>query len=338
MDVERVNCDLYNEPMISVIVPVYNVEKYIRKCIESIIKQTYHNLEIILVDDGSTDNSGMICDDYAKRDKRIQVIHKKNEGLSDARNSGIKICKGDYIGFIDGDDWIAKDMYEFLYQTLTKYHADVAVCGHYLEGDDGVYDSENAEGGLKVYNSREAVCAVVKDKEIHSYAWDKLYKKELFDGIRYPSGRYVQDIFTTYRVFINANKVVCNNQPKYYYYQRKDSIQRTRGSKLNWDQFCAYKESMSVLEHDYPELKVFLMIRLVSFGIAAYNCLILKDQISGEEEQQKKEILSIIQRYGVEIKKCKYGGKELRCRIGLVTLRGYDKIYPKLKKIWMKMR
>lgn len=326
------------DEMISVIIPVYNVEQYLEKCIKSVISQTYRNIEIILVDDGSTDKSRQICDKYAGIDERIHVIHKKNEGLSDARNSGLKICEGKYIGFIDGDDWITNDMYEFLYQTLTKYHADVAVCGHYVEGEGGVYGSEGADGGVKIYNCREAVCAVVQDEEIHSYAWDKLYKKELFDGIRYPSGRYVQDIFTTYRIFMNAQKVVCNNQPKYYYYQRENSIQRTRGSKLNWDQFSVYKESIMVLEKDYPELREFLVTRLISFGIAAYNCLILKDQISGEEEQQKKEILSIIQEYGEEVKKEKYGGKELRCRMGLVTLGGYDKIYPKLKKIWMKIQ
>lgn len=326
------------DELVSVIVPVYNIEKCIGKCIESIIDQTYQNLEIILVDDGSTDKSGQICDDYQKRDVRIQVIHKQNEGLSDARNSGLEICKGKYIGFVDGDDWIANDMYEFLLQTLTKYEADVAVCGHYIEGDDGVYDFENAEGSIKIYNSREAVCAVVRDQEIHSYAWDKLYKRELFDGIRYPSGRYVQDIFTTYKVFMNAKKIVCNNQPKYYYYQRIDSIQRTRGSKLNWDQFSVYRESLSVLEKDYPELREFLVVRLVSFGIAAYNCLLLKKQISAEEKIQKEEISGTIQEYAKEIKKGGYGNRILHWRMALVTTKYYDRIYPGLKKIWMKMR
>lgn len=324
--------------LISVIVPVYNVESCIEKCIKSIIGQTYQNLEIILVDDGSIDKSGQICDEYAQVDRRIQVIHKRNEGPSEARNSGLEICKGRYIGFVDGDDWLASDMYEFLYQTLLEYQADVVVCGHYIEGDEGVYASECADGSLKVYNSHEAVCAVVKDEEIHSYAWDKLYKKELFDGIRYPTGRYVQDIFTTYKVFMNAAKVVCNNQPKYYYYQRKDSIQRTRGSKLNWDQFCVYKESISVLERDYPELRGFLVTRVVSFGIATYNCFLLKKQLSQEEENQKKEIFATIQEYSGEIKKEKYGKKILHYRIKLVMCKGYNKIYPILKKTWMRMQ
>lgn len=319
--------------LISVIVPVYNIEKFIGKCIESIIRQTYHNLEIILVDDGSTDESGRICDEYAKTDTRIKVIHKQNEGLSDARNSGLVICNGKYIGFVDGDDWIANDMYEFLHQTLVEYQADVSVCGHYVEDDKEVYGSECADGSVRIYNCREAVCAVVEDIEVHSYAWDKLYKKELFDGVRYPAGRYVQDIFTTYRVFMKANRIVCNNQPKYYYYQRKNSIQRTRGSKLNWDQFCVYKESAEILRKDYPELRELLVTRLASFGIAAYNCLLIKESLSEEEERQKMEIYYSIQQTRKEIEANKYGGNKLRCRLKFVTGKNYDRIYPRLKKL-----
>lgn len=326
-----------NEAIISVIVPIYNIEKCVGKCIESIIHQTYKNLEIILVDDGSTDRSGLICDEYAGKDDRILVIHKQNEGLSDARNSGLEICKGKYVGFVDGDDWLKADMYEFLYQTLVSYNADVAVCGHYLEDDGGIYASECADGSLKVYNCREAVCAVVIDEKIHSFAWDKLYKKELFDGIKYPAGRYVQDIFTTYKVFMKANRVVCNNQPKYYYYQRKDSIQRTRGSKLNWDQFCVYKESVEILENEYPELRELLIIRLVSFGIAAYNSILIKEKLSEKEEQQKKEILYTILKNRNEIEEKKYGKKMLRYRIRFMAGKNYDKAYLLLKRIRMKV-
>lgn len=316
--------------LISVIIPVYNIEKYIEKCIRSIVNQTYRNLEIILVDDGSTDKSGWICDEYAKTDVRIRVIHKENEGLSDARNSGLNICKGKYIGFVDGDDWIANDMYEFLYQTLTEYNADVVVCGHYIEGDNGVYDSENAEGSLKIYNSHEAVYAVVKDQEIHSYAWDKLYKKELFEGIRYPSGRYVQDIFTTYKVFMNVNKVVCNNQPKYYYYQRRDSIQRTRGNKLNWDQFCAYKEMKENLD-EFPELYEFITIRLAGYGYAVYNCFLLKNASDIKEEKCKIIIKETINDCRREIIQNGWGDWKLRVRLFALGKIWYPTLYRMIK-------
>jgi len=318
--------------LISVIVPVYNIERYIEKCIKSIINQTYQDLEIILVDDGSSDESGHVCDQYAKTDKRIQVIHKNNEGLSDARNTGLEICRGQYVGFVDGDDWIAKDMYEFLYRTLIENQADVAVCGHYIESDEGVFDVECAEDSLKIYNCREAVYAVVKDKEIHSYAWDKLYRKELFDGIRYPIGRYVQDIFTTYKIFMNASKVVCNNQPKYYYYQRQNSIQRTRGNKLNWDQFCAYKEMRENLREDYKDLNEFITICLARYGYAVYNCLLLQNKLDEKETEQKKIIEKTIKECQKEIIKNGWGDWKLHMRLSALGKVWYPTVYRKIKR------
>lgn len=317
---------------ISVIVPVYNVERCIGKCIESIRGQTYQELEIILVDDGSTDSSGRICDQYAEKDARIKVLHKQNEGLSDARNSGLEICAGKYVGFIDGDDWIAEDMYEFLYNTLNEHQADVAVCGHFMESDeDGVYGAEGDDGEVRVYNTREAVKAVVEDRLIHSYAWDKLYKRETFEGIRYPSGRYVQDIFTTYRVFMNAERVVCANVAKYYYYQRKNSIQRTRGEKLNWDQFSVYLERIHVLEKDYPELREFLIVSLLKFSVGAYNCLLLQDNLSQEQLEHKRVIQSAILQYGKELWKLP-GYVELKIRLFFLRRKCYPGIYKRVKK------
>lgn len=321
------------DELISVIIPVYNIERYIGKCIKSVINQTYKNLEIILVDDGSTDKSGRICDEYAQIDTRILVIHKENEGLSDARNSGLEICKGKYIGFIDGDDWIKGDMYEFLYQTLTKYQADIAVCGHFVEDDEGVYDSECADGSVKIYNRRDAVCAVVEDKEIHSYAWDKLYERELFDGIQYPTGRYVQDIFTTYKLFEKADRVVCNNQPKYYYYQRKNSIQRTRGNKLNWDQFCAYKEMKEYLQSEYPELNELITIRLAGYGYAVHNCLLLQDSLDEEKMKQKIVVEKVIRYCKKEMEKNRWGDWKLYIRLFFAGRRWYPVIYSRIKKL-----
>ncbi len=318
--------------LISIIVPIYNVEKQVKKCIESIIRQTYANIEIILVDDGSTDRSGAICDEYAAKDKRIRVIHKKNEGLSDARNSGMEICSGKYVGFIDGDDWIADDMYEFLYNTLVDNSVDISVCGYYMEDDEGVYASECADGNLKAYECREAVCAIVKDEEIHSYAWNKLYKKEMFEGIRYPSKRYVQDIFVLYKVFMNATKIVCSNQPKYYYYQRKNSIQRTRGNKLNWDQFSAYCERIPVLEKGYPELREFLVLSAVRFGVAAYNSLLLVPNWAEEDTMHANEMLETIKKYRQEIKDKHYGKRADIIRTYFVTRKWYVRVYHALKK------
>lgn len=324
---------------ISVIVPVYNSSKYLRKCIESIIEQTYKNMEIILVNDGSTDDSGAICDEYAEKDERITVIHQKNAGESMADNRGLDICTGEYIGFVDADDRIAEDMYEFLYMALLKYDADISICGHYREDSEhGVYGAENDNGKIIVYDSREAIRKVVEDKEIHSFVWDKLYRRDLFTGFRFRQGVILEDIATMYKIFMRAKKIVVCNVPKYYYYQRKDSALHMRNEALNWDQFCVYKERKTVLEQDYPELRELLITSLVSFGIASYNTLLLKDSISGEEEQQKKEILSIIREHEKEIKKKKYGKRELRYRIAFIMNKNYDIIYPKLKRIWTKVR
>lgn len=209
--------------LISIIIPVYKVEKYLEKCIQSLINQTYENLQIILVDDGSPDNCGKICDEYAKKDHRIEVIHKSNGGLSDARNKGLEIAKGEYIGFIDSDDYIESDMYEVLYNLLKQYNADVSICNFYTVSQ-GKIAIKNAENGIKEYNRIEILKEVLLDNNIQSYAWNKLYKKELFDEIKYPVGKKYEDIGTTFYLLEKCNKVVVTEKPEYYYINRQDSI------------------------------------------------------------------------------------------------------------------
>ena len=170
---------------VSVIVPVYNVEKYLKQCLDSIVDQTLEDLEIVLVDDGSVDSSGTICDEYAKKDSRIEVIHKANGGLSDARNVGISKAKGRYIGFVDSDDYIKEDMYEILLNLIKKYDADVSICNLYdvIDGNECIRNKEN---GIREYSRLDILKEVLLDKNIQSYAWNKLYEKELFDEIKYP--------------------------------------------------------------------------------------------------------------------------------------------------------
>ncbi len=209
--------------LISVIIPVYKVEKYVEKCIQSVINQTYENLQIILVDDGSPDNCGKICDEYAKKDHRIEVIHKSNGGLSDARNKGLEIAKGEYIGFVDSDDYIEADMYEVLYNLLKQYNADVSICNFYTVSQ-GKISVKNADNGINEYNRIEILKEILLDKNIQSYAWNKLYKKELFDEIKYPIGKKYEDIGTTFFLLEKCNKVVVTGKSEYYYINRQDSI------------------------------------------------------------------------------------------------------------------
>ena len=209
--------------LISIIIPVYKVEKYLEKCIQSVINQTYENLQIILVDDGSPDNCGKICDEYAKKDHRIEVIHKSNGGLSDARNKGLEIAKGEYIGFVDSDDYIESDMYEVLYNLLKQYNVDVSICNFYTVSQ-GKIAIKNADNGIKEYNRIEILKEILLDNNIQSYAWNKLYKKELFNEIKYPVGKKYEDIGTTFYLLEKCNKVVITGKPEYYYINRQDSI------------------------------------------------------------------------------------------------------------------
>lgn len=216
------------EQLISIIVPIYKVELYLRRCLDSILAQTYQNLEIILVDDGSPDNCGIICDEYAAKDNRIKVIHKENGGLSDARNYGLDIARGQYIGFVDSDDWISPDMYAYLLQGLLKYDADIAVCEYY-----NVYNKKRIATRRdedRVFEGGKILEALLGLK-IGNYAWNKLYKKELWCDIRYPYGQNYEDVRTTYKLFQKCRRVVGLKDAKYFYFQNNFGIVQDRSIK-----------------------------------------------------------------------------------------------------------
>lgn len=217
MSFEKINKESKNiieknkYPLISVMVPVYNVENYLEKCLDSIIDQTYQNLEIILVNDGSKDNSPKICDEYAKKDNRIKVIHKDNGGLSDARNVGLMHCKGDYLGFVDSDDWIKPNMYEKLLELCLKYEADIARCKSFTNEHE-IFEEESQ---VTVLEKREFMPLILED-EISSHIWKNLYKKEAFRDIIFPKGYVAQDMMVFHKIANNANKIVETNEKLYY--------------------------------------------------------------------------------------------------------------------------
>ena len=218
--------DFIADELISVIVPVYKVEPYLRKCIDSIIAQTYRSLEIILVDDGSPDMCGSICDEYARIDPRIRVIHKRNGGLSDARNVGIDDSKGGLLTFVDSDDWIAGDMIELLYKNLISFEACISSCGCFSVFPNEVKSSW-LSGEITTFSGVEAVYnAFDKDSKISVMAWGKLYRKHVFKGVRYPVGRLFEDMFVIGDVLYNSKCVVSELSAKYYYRQRKSGIAR----------------------------------------------------------------------------------------------------------------
>ena len=241
--------------LISVIVPIYNVERYLEKCINSITKQTYKNLEIILVNDGSTDNSLNICQKIEKSDKRIKIINKKNEGVSIARNEGWKIANGKYVTFIDSDDYIQNDMIQYLYEIILK-GVDIAICDYIIldEKNNRKIRNYNCTNKISILEQKEALIRLLKDKEIHNYAWAKLYKMELFKNIKYPVGRKMEDLGIMYKLFLEAVKIGYGTEKKYFYIQREESIMHTISEEFYKDLYELSFERFKTIKKRYPFL------------------------------------------------------------------------------------
>lgn len=234
-------------PEISIIVPVYNIENYLENCIESILNQTFKDYELILVDDGSTDKSGEICDKYEKKDSRIKVIHKNNGGLSSARNVGLDIACGQYIGFVDSDDSIHPRMYEILYDLIKKYKVDISCCNYkktysmfnehntYIKSTE-VIEMDNIQAINNLYDDDIGIRLVV--------AWNKLYSKHLFDDTRYEVGRMHEDEFMAHRILYKCKKIVYTNSELHYYLQREGSIMSQASYKREVDSLLAHSDRM----------------------------------------------------------------------------------------------
>ena len=240
------------EPVVSVIVPVYKVEPYLRKCLDSICGQTLREIEIILVDDGSPDRCGQICDEYAARDSRIRVLHKENGGLSSARNAGIEIATADLLGFVDSDDWIEPDMFAHLYHNLEKENADISVCGHYVHKDGKI--TANSDSPYSVRSGAEAVRSIYQCSGVAMNVWNKPYRKELFSDLRFPDGQLFEDVVIMVRLMDSAKKVVYDMAPKYHYLIRTGSITTAPYRPGIFDKINATKENYRFLGEKYPEL------------------------------------------------------------------------------------
>ena len=274
--------------LISVIIPVFNIENYIAKCIESVMDQSYSNLEIIIIDDGSTDGSSKICDEYSKKDGRIQVIHQKNVGLSGARNNGIKLSKGDYIAFLDGDDYIEKDMYELLYKNIKSNNADISICEYVFNDDNTKFKGKKHE--INIFNNQEAIRRLLYDEEINSYAWNKLYSRKLFENIKYPLGKKFEDIGTTYLLIDKAKKIIYDNSTKYHYIVRTNSITKTYSSSNLNDYMEMVNNMLNYIAVKYPELKEVVDTTLVKYCINFHTQCVKGRLIENYNSNDMKEI------------------------------------------------
>ena len=241
--------------MISVIVPIYNVEAYLDRCVESIVGQSYQNMEIILVDDGSPDHCGEMCDRWAQKDSRIRVIHKKNGGLSDARNAGLEIAKGEYIGFIDSDDWIAPDMYQDLVTAIEREGAELAVTGINRVYDNGYGRAQFTSERPYVITGDQIVQAYLLQGTFSTAACDKLYRKSLFDRRRFPVGKQFEDAPVIFDILCDIRKLAVIGKAQYNYFQRADSITGKAFSVRKMDHYAFSKEIRDRVCREYPQYR-----------------------------------------------------------------------------------
>ena len=238
---------------LSVVVPVYNVENYLKKCINSILSQTFKDFELILVDDGSTDNSGHICDEYDHQYEKVKVIHKENGGLSSARNAGIEIATGEYISFIDSDDYIDSNMFLNMIEALQNTNKDIAACGRVV---DLWGEREKIEFSLKkekVYSREQAIEEVLLLRDIDVAAWDKIYRKFLFDSIRYPEGKISEDAAIIFQMLDISNGVVHVGTPFYHYIYRKNSISKSEYNRRQYDSYINCVNTEQFISQLYPQ-------------------------------------------------------------------------------------
>jgi glycosyltransferase involved in cell wall biosynthesis len=242
------------KPEISIIVPIYNVEPYLRKCLNSILEQTFTNFELILVNDGSTDKSAFICDEYAVKDDRVKVIHKDYGGVSSARNVGIKLARGNYIGFVDSDDYIEKNMYKILYHACIDSKSDIAICKLGREVNSELTNNDIGEFYIKEFNNQEALRELFKGILYRFSLCNKLFNKTMFNNIRFPEGRIHEDLSTTYKLFGNSNKSIYINYIGYIYIKQQNSILTSTFSEKRLDALIGWDEIMTYMFNNYPQL------------------------------------------------------------------------------------
>ncbi|WP_312765037.1 glycosyltransferase family 2 protein [Epilithonimonas sp.] len=303
-------------PLITIIIPVYKVEQYLEKCVDSVINQDYPDLEIFLVDDGSPDQCGEICESYAKKDSRIKVIHKKNGGLSDARNVAIDVASGEYITFVDSDDYVSDDYVSTLYGLIKKNDCKISASGFIKFGEDDELKNNNKVIEEYVFSPDNAIKEMFYQKKFDTSAWAKLYHRSLFsDGIRYPVGLLYEDLATTYKLFRKSDKIAFSTKESYFYLIRSTSIE---GAPFSQKKIDSTMEIITQLESDFdntPQFNRPLSSRILNFSfhillsmpfdnenrlflinkIKSYRSTVIKDK----EAKIKSRIICLLSYFGI---------------------------------------
>ncbi|MDD3412660.1 MAG: glycosyltransferase family 2 protein [Lachnospiraceae bacterium] len=272
---------------ISVIVIIYKIEPYLRQCLESIIHQTYHNLEIILAVAKGTDQCEAICYEYAKKDGRFKVLSLEPKGAADARNHGLQTATGDYIGFVDGDDYIEEDMYETLVRNLEYYHCEIAVCGRFYEFVNKTLQDEKKEP--IVMNSSEAFAMVLKGTGFFLHCWDKLFERRIFEGIMFPVDSYVEDRIVVNRLLDQANTIVYDSTPKYHFRERGDSL--SKADKMSERNTIANEELERYVNKKHPELHDIMQSFMIYEHITCIQNLMMEQKNHTKELESHKKYL-----------------------------------------------
>lgn len=254
--------------MISVIVPIYKVEPYLQQCVDSILNQTYRDLEVLLIDDGLPDKCGEICDEYERKDKRVRVFHTENRGLSAARNLGLKEARGEYIGFVDSDDWIELDMYEMLLRRMQKVGADISICGFWRETNKHIIMTTKLKE--TVYKGDESLLALVEGK-IQNCVWNNLYRRVTLEKISFPKGKDYEDIACIHKVIHETSQIAIFATPKYHYRIRDNSITNDYSAKHLFEYADAYLKRYYYCLHEARDVfseRPELLLQTAAIGIS----------------------------------------------------------------------
>ena len=307
----------YGNELVSIIVPVYNVEQYLEKCVNSIINQSYKNLEIILVDDGATDNSGKICDELAKLDNRIKVYHKKNGGLSDARNYGVERATGEYIGFVDSDDYIDPKMYEKLYEAIKKENVDVVECSFKIIYP-GRVDFFSTEKYYEILGKQEYLEEYLKMRRIFGSVWTKLIKSTIAKKIVFPKDKLYEDTYYAYDLINLANSFVLIDNPLYNYLMRENSITNSKFNPRIFDLVEIVEKFHKMTYKNYPSLKEEADCRKMYAYFSVLNSILLDENYKNNEYYS--QIISYFKENYVELLKNKYITRNRKLSVVLIKI------------------
>lgn len=291
-----------NTPLISVIIPVYRSEKYLKRCVNSVRNQTYQNLEIILIDDGSPDHCGKMCDIFSQQDARIRVIHQENAGQASARNRGLDIARGEYIGFVDSDDYIDTGMYKSLYTLLVKNAVQIACCGIYVVDELGKTKStfSNPAEGVILYDRDQALGEHLHNTRITSSLCDKLYAAEIFNGIRMVEGMIYEDLEVLPRCLSKAQQVVYTSEPLYYNVMTANSTMRGRFSLRQFDMLDAGKRRVDFYQYVCP----IYVDQAKEAYIEICLDLVLRSRMNPDCDLRRQQAIEEILRVETEIRHC----------------------------------